>query len=155
MGNTPHGFQIGDACNTCIPDVFDSGRTPKYIAVQFSGIEKLEDFLPEPPNGHRFILIEYKYCGWEVDVLLGEQACRLSVILDDLSGKTKVIGWFYPELYPFFFHYWQDGVCKISWDSELPDPPPLTKSWYSGGHGDLHWGSAINENSYNAQDLVE
>jgi len=39
MGNIPHGFQIGDACNTCVGVVFGEGRTPAYLSIVFTGIE--------------------------------------------------------------------------------------------------------------------
>lgn len=154
MGNPPGGFQIGDACTTCVGIIFDEGRTPAYIAVQFSGIEKLIDWMPDPPNGHRFVLIEWDFCYWFLDARLDNRNFQIWVYLDAPGHDTWIKGkWLaFPEMY--FFEHINNAPCIIQGDSQLPDLGDVTRNGYGAGSCKVNWGSAINEAAYREQDLV-
>lgn len=154
MGNEPGGFQFGDVCGTCIGVIFEFGRTPAYLAVQFTGIEKLIPTMPDPPNGHRFILIETAFCYWFVHGKFNNLHYQVWVDLDAPVGDTWIKGkWLdWPDMY--FFEHINPAPCIIEGDSQLPDLGDPTRNGYGSGHGDVSWGSAINESAYREQDLA-
>ncbi len=154
MGNIPHGFQFGDACTTCIDVIFEFGRTPAYLAVEFVGIERLFEWLPDPPNNHRFIVQETAYCYWFLDAKFGDQHYQVWIYLDDGTGKTVIKGEFFPFPEMYFFEYVGSPTCQIEADSQLPDLGDPIRNGYGGGHGKINWGSAINEAAFYEQDIV-
>lgn len=152
MGNIPHGFQIGDACNTCVGVIFEELRTPAYLAIEFTGIEKLFPDFPDPPNGHRFVLIETEYCVWMVSAYIGLWLCTVWVWLDYEGKGTRIMAEF-PLINELFFFFTDPVPCIIEGDSELPDPLDPRKDAYSGGSCRINWGSAINESAWREQNL--
>lgn len=154
MGNIPHGFQIGDACHTCVGVIFEELRTPAYIAVQFAGIERLFDWLPPAPNAHRFILRETAFCYWFLDAKFEDQHYQVWVYLDDGQEKTIIKGKFFPFPQMYFFEFIDPPACQIKGDSSLPNLGDVERNGYRGGSGEIFWGSAINETAFWEQDIV-
>jgi len=153
MGEIPGGFQIGDTCNICVGVIFEQARTPAYIAVRFTGIEKLIPELPDPPNNLQFILIEAAYCYWWVHVIIGLYHCQAWVFLSWPGEKTHICAkWTgYPDA--FFFEHYNDEPCIIEGNSRLPIIGDGARNGYSGGFGKITWGPAINEAAFKEQNL--
>ncbi len=147
MGEDPHGFQFGDACNVCVGVIFGEGRTPAYLAVQFSGIEKVWPAAPDPIVNHRFVCIETAHCFWAVTTYVGLWFCLVVIDLFDIDGGTTISAKF-TLIGDYFFFFKDPSPCIISGESELPDMGDPAKDAYSGSSCRVNWGSTINESAW-------
>lgn len=146
MGQPVTEFEAGNDCNTCIPELWVAGKTPKYMNVVFRGIEKCHPENPDPPNGSLFTVEQHPnvpcmWRGW------------WDINGNEFYVEINLNKYYYPDLYgseilldnrtlpsPANFYWWDENTCQIDNGSKKENMRFCAESgWYEGGVATVWW----------------
>lgn len=119
MGDPVVPGEYGPDCGHCTPELFDEGKTPKYMNVVFRGIEKKWSEVADPPNGILFKVIQNvaQHCTWMDWWTIGDIDWTVWVKLNNFVYPDRWITEIYLSgdglISGEAFYWWDEETCQI------------------------------------------